>query len=99
MAERLVITQPVVHAYAELEKQASLFAGPVLIVCAEQSSDEAQRYVQALSAKVDALLTDAEHLNLDVSKCCNWSWNATALTRNRTEPEKESNEPRTCHSS
>lgn len=71
LAERLVINHnTVVHAYAELEKEG-------LIVCRHGSgsfvADQPARCgskasVQALSAKVDSLLADAAHMNLEVSQ-------------------------------
>jgi GntR family transcriptional regulator len=71
LAERLVINHnTVVHAYAELEKEG-------LIVCRHGSgsfvADQPPRFgtkasVQALSAKVDSLLADAAHMNLEVSQ-------------------------------
>jgi DNA-binding transcriptional regulator YhcF (GntR family) len=71
LAERLVLNHnTVVHAYARLEREG-------LIVCRHGSgsfvADQPRRQAagdsaQALSEKVDSLLTDAEHMNLDLNQ-------------------------------
>lgn len=71
LAERLVINHnTVVHAYAELEKAGVIVCrhGSGSFVAEQPPRRGAKESVQALSAKVDSLLTDAEHLNLDVSQ-------------------------------
>jgi GntR family transcriptional regulator len=71
LAERLVINHnTVVHAYAELEKEGVIVCrhGSGSFVAEEPPRQGARESVQALSAKVDSLLIDAAHLNLDLNQ-------------------------------
>jgi len=71
MAERLVINpNTVVHAYAELEREGAIVCrhgsgSYVADTSSRQTTSEARR---SLEAKVDSLLADAAHLNLNLSE-------------------------------
>lgn len=71
MAERLVINpNTVVHAYAELEREGVIICrhgsgSYVADTASRQASPEARK---SLEAKVDSLLTDAAHLNLNLTE-------------------------------
>jgi GntR family transcriptional regulator len=71
LAERLVINHnTVVHAYAELEKEGVIVCrhGSGSFVAEEPPRQGARESLQALSGKVDSLLTDAAHLNLELNQ-------------------------------
>ncbi len=69
LAERLVINHnTVVHAYAELEKEGVIECrhGSGSFVADGVPRGAGKESMHALSAKVDSLLTDAAHLNLEL---------------------------------
>ena len=71
LADRLVINHnTVVHAYAQLEKEGLIVCrhGSGSFVADQPPGQGAQELVQALAAKVDSLLSDAAHLNLDLNE-------------------------------
>ena len=71
LADRLVINHnTVVHAYAQLEKEGLIVCrhGAGSFVADQPPGQGAQELVQALAAKVDSLLSDAAHLNLDLNE-------------------------------
>lgn len=71
LAERLVINHnTVVHAYAELEKEGLIVCrhGSGSFVADQPPRSDSKASQQALSAKVDSLLADAAHMNLEVSQ-------------------------------
>jgi GntR family transcriptional regulator len=71
LAERLVINHnTVVHAYAELEKEGLIVCrhGSGSFVADEPRRSAASGSMQALSGKIDSVLSDAAHLNLDLNQ-------------------------------
>ncbi len=71
LAERLLINpNTVVHAYAEMEKEGVIVCrqGSGSFVAESAPRRAGEESVQALAAKVDSLLTDAEHLNLELNQ-------------------------------
>lgn len=71
LAERLVINHnTVVHAYAELEKEGVIVCrhGSGSFVAEEPPQQPAKESRRALTSRVDSLLTDAAHLNLDFNE-------------------------------
>ena len=69
LAERLVInSNTVIHAYAELEKDGVIVrrhgSGTYVAETAARSASEAD--ARALTGKVDSMLADASHLNVDL---------------------------------
>jgi GntR family transcriptional regulator len=71
LADRLVINHnTVVHAYGQLEKEGLIVCrhGSGSFVADQPPGQGAQELVQALAAKVDSLLSDAAHLNLDLNE-------------------------------
>jgi len=71
LAERLLINpNTVVHAYAEMEKEGVIVCrhGCGSFVADSAPRRTGEESAQALAGKVDSLLTDAEHLNLDLNE-------------------------------
>ena len=69
LAERLVVNpNTVVHAYAELEKEGVVVCrhGSGTYVADTSTRQPATRAGERLSAKIDSLLADAAHLNVDL---------------------------------
>jgi GntR family transcriptional regulator len=71
LAEQLVINHnTVVRAYAELEKDGAIVCrhGSGSFVADAPPADATRQSMRALAAKVDSVLTDAAHLNLDLNQ-------------------------------
>jgi GntR family transcriptional regulator len=69
LAERLVINpNTVVHAYAELEKEGVVDCrhGSGTYVAADHRRQPSREALRVVTAKVDSLLADAAHLDLDL---------------------------------
>jgi GntR family transcriptional regulator len=88
LAERLVINHnTVVHAYSELEKEG-------LIVCRHGSgsyvADQPKRQaagasLDALGQKIDSILSDAAHLDLDLTQLLQLILQRQAALKSKTE--------------
>ncbi|HOY60022.1 MAG TPA: GntR family transcriptional regulator [Verrucomicrobiota bacterium] len=71
LAERLVLNpNTVVHAYAELAKEGVVVCrqGSGTYVAAPAARRSLRQAVQTLTPKVDALVTDAAHLNVELDE-------------------------------
>jgi GntR family transcriptional regulator len=89
LAERLLINpNTVVHAYAELEKEGVIIRrhGSGTYVSETPLRRSAKAATQALIEKVDSLVTDAAHLNVDLN-------DVLELVRERHAALKRSQKP------
>src|SRR5512133_632783 len=71
LAQRLIINHnTVVHAYAELEKEGVIVCrhGSGSFVAEQPPGRNGRESMQALTEKMDSLLTDATHLNVDLTE-------------------------------